>query len=179
MDSKHTPWAVAGPHGQLASIQIGEQVTETWFQKFGDHFQITIKATDEGDRPKIISIRTLITLQYETSLYKVWVLATFDICCQTWLMPLQGPSTTSLFNIVSMGKIGKKMHIFVYYITYRKICPSFWYQNVKVVHNNCLRGILLSAIVTLKSIVSQSFSAVGRGLNRRTDKRWSCYSCLR
>ncbi len=35
---------------------------------------------------------------------------------------------------------------------------------VKVVHNNCLRGILLSAIVTLKSTVSQRFSAVWRGL---------------
>ncbi len=40
---------------------------------------------------------------------------------------------------------------------------------VKVVHNNCPRGILLSAIVTLISIVSQRFSAVWRGLNKRTD----------
>ena len=39
----------------------------------------------------------------------------------------------------------------------------------KVVHNNCPRGILLSVIVALKSIVSQRFSAGWRGLNRRTD----------
>ena len=31
---------------------------------------------------------------------------------------------------------------------------------LRVVHNNCPRGILLSAIVSLKSIVSQRFSAV-------------------
>ena len=41
--------------------------------------------------------------------------------------------------------------------------------NFKVVHNNCPRGILLNAIVTLKSMVSQRFSAVWKGLNRRTD----------
>ncbi len=44
----------------------------------------------------------------------------------------------------------------------------------KVVHNNCPMGILLSAIVTLKSMVSQRFSAVCRGLNRRTDSYRNC-----
>ncbi len=49
---------------------------------------------------------------------------------------------------------------------------------LKVVHNNCLRGILLSAIVALKSIVSQRFSAVWRGLNWRTDPYWIFYHSL-
>ncbi len=47
----------------------------------------------------------------------------------------------------------------------------YFYKNsaIEVVHNNCPRGDLFSAIVALKSTVSQRFSAVWRGLNRRTD----------
>ncbi len=50
--------------------------------------------------------------------------------------------------------------------------PSFF---VKVVRNNCPRGIVLSAIVTLISIASQRFSAVWRGLYRRPDPYWNFY----
>ena len=43
----------------------------------------------------------------------------------------------------------------------------------KVVHNNCLRGIILIEIMTLKSIVSQIFSVVCRALIGFTDPmRW-------
>ena len=61
--------------------------------------------------------------------------------------------------------------------------PRFWVHacspcQLKVVHNNCPRGILLSAIVALKSIVTQRFSAVWSGLNRRTDPYWNFYHSL-
>ena len=40
---------------------------------------------------------------------------------------------------------------------------------LKLVYNNYPRGIILTAITTLKSIESQRCSAVQRGLNMRTD----------
>ena len=53
----------------------------------------------------------------------------------------------------------------------KKVLPLFKICiKLKVVHNNCARGILLSAIVALKSIVSQRFSTEWRGLNRSVNR---------
>ena len=77
------------------------------------HFHIlkpyftAFKAMDEGGLQKIISIGTL-------NHFAVWNLAMQGLSSGNFrymlpdLMPLQGPATTSLFNIAPMGKIGEK-----------------------------------------------------------------------
>ena len=75
-----------------------------------------IKAMDEGSPKKNISIRTL-------NHFAVWNLPIQGLSSGNFryvlpdLMLLQGPATTSLFNIALMGKIGKKC-IFLCFISY-------------------------------------------------------------
>ncbi len=69
---------------------------------------------DEGGPKKIISIRTL-------NHFALWNFAIQGLSSGNfqymlpYLMPLQGPGTISLFNIVPMGKIGENAYFSVLY----------------------------------------------------------------
>ena len=82
----------------------------SWFALFMGYGGL--KGMHEGGPQKSFSSESLITLQYETSVYKVWVQATFDICCQTWCH-YRGLRLTVSLTLRQWGRLAKNAYFCV------------------------------------------------------------------
>ena len=67
-----------------------------------------------GPPKKPFPSEPLITLQYETSLSKVWVQTTFDICCHTWCC-YRGLWLPVSLTLCQWGRLAKKAYFCVLY----------------------------------------------------------------